>query len=540
MYSSILQSELLGDAASVLSNSVTNTPTTPRKGTSVTVPSTPHSANKRVQQFNPQASQSPYYGPAITTDHCSANLTSAISPGPRSSNYVITPKHMRQAHFNSVSSSPCASRRKLFPTAGTPTKGTNSITTPTKYSLSSFSPTSPSVSGTRRRSTYLEQFFQSTMSTSPSSHGLSSSPRPRTSQIIQAAMALKPRSIAKSPYKVLDAPELQDDFYLNLVDWSAGNILGVGLGGCVYLWDAGSSKVTKLCDLSVPPVAAAAATAGGVIPSGDTVTSLNWNPRGNLVAIGTNKGIVELWDVQAEKRVQELKGHESRNILTTGSRDRKYAFCLYFILFHLFSRYPNRTRHLKESHPASHQHRQEVCGLKWSCPPTNDNLLASGGNDNKLLIWDRANLKEPVHTFRDHQACCQGDRKIRFWNTSSTGNSGGGGGAAAAALSVVNTNSQVCNLAWSRNEDEIVSTHGFSQNQVVVWKVSTGADGKSPELSTLATLTGHTMRVLYLAVSPDNQNIVTGAGDETLRFWSVFGKSRRRKDNELNHEQMIR
>lgn len=30
-------------------------------------------------------------------------------------------------------------------------------------------------------------------------------------------------------------------------------------------------------------------------------------------------------------------------------------------------------------------------------------------------------------------------------------------------------------------------------------------------------------RVLYLALSPDGQTIVTGAGDETLRFWNVFG-----------------
>jgi WD40 repeat protein len=29
-------------------------------------------------------------------------------------------------------------------------------------------------------------------------------------------------------------------------------------------------------------------------------------------------------------------------------------------------------------------------------------------------------------------------------------------------------------------------------------------------------------RVLYLAVAPDGQTIVTGAGDETLRFWSMF------------------
>ena len=34
------------------------------------------------------------------------------------------------------------------------------------------------------------------------------------------------------------------------------------------------------------------------------------------------------------------------------------------------------------------------------------------------------------------------------------------------------------------------------------------------------------MRVLYLATSPDGQTIVTGAGDETLRFWSVFPSAR--------------
>lgn len=52
------------------------------------------------------------------------------------------------------------------------------------------------------------------------------------------------RKISKIPFKVLDAPELQDDFYLNLVDWSAGNLLSVGLGACVYLWSACTSQVS--------------------------------------------------------------------------------------------------------------------------------------------------------------------------------------------------------------------------------------------------------------------------------------------------------
>lgn len=37
------------------------------------------------------------------------------------------------------------------------------------------------------------------------------------------------RRIASTPYKILDAPNLCDDFYLNLVDWSSSNVLAVAL-----------------------------------------------------------------------------------------------------------------------------------------------------------------------------------------------------------------------------------------------------------------------------------------------------------------------
>ena len=75
-----------------------------------------------------------------------------------------------------------------------------------------------------------------------------------------------PRAVAKVPYKVLDAPDLADDFYLNLVDWGSQHTLGVGLGSCVYMWNATSGRVTKLCELA-----------------DDTVTSVNWIQRVSLV-----------------------------------------------------------------------------------------------------------------------------------------------------------------------------------------------------------------------------------------------------------------
>jgi cell division cycle 20-like protein 1 (cofactor of APC complex) len=165
-------------------------------------------------------------------------------------------------------------------------------------------------------------------------------------------------------------------------------------------------------------------------------------------------------------------------------------------------------------------HKQEVCGLKWS---PDERMLASGGNDNKLFVWalNHGNPSDPLCRFADHAAAVKAvawsphqhgllasgggtaDRNIRFWNCLS-----------GMPLHRIDTGSQVCNLAWSRNVNEIVSTHGYSLNQIIVWRY--------PSMQKVATLTGHSFRVLYLALSPDGQSIVTGAGDETLRFWQIF------------------
>lgn len=71
-----------------------------------------------------------------------------------------------------------------------------------------------------------------------------------------------------------------------------------------------------------------------------------------------------------------------------------------------------------------------------------------------------------------------------------------------------------------------MSTHGYSDNAIVVWKY--------PSMKKVATLTGHSMRVLYLAMSPDGETIVTGAGDETLRFWKVFPPKIGTKETEIS------
>eukprot|EP00817_Percolomonadidae_sp_ATCC50343_P006878 CAMPEP_0117431406 /NCGR_PEP_ID=MMETSP0758-20121206/10922_1 /TAXON_ID=63605 /ORGANISM="Percolomonas cosmopolitus, Strain AE-1 (ATCC 50343)" /LENGTH=608 /DNA_ID=CAMNT_0005220347 /DNA_START=248 /DNA_END=2071 /DNA_ORIENTATION=- len=309
-----------------------------------------------------------------------------------------------------------------------------------------------------------------------------------------AASNANQRKIPTSPIKLLDAPNLQDDFYLNLVDWGKENVLSVGLYDSVYLWNASNAKVLKLCTLR-----------------NNLITSVSWNDNGNILAVGNAKGTIELWDVTKSKCFHTYEGHTARvgclswnaNFLSSGSRDNS--------IIHRDMRQASSVFKLQS-------HKQEVCGLKWS---PDGNYLASGGNDNKLFVWQPQHKLSPSLRFADHRAAVKGiawsphqhgllasgggtaDRCIRFWNVVS-----------GQPLHYVDTGSQVCNIAWSKNVNELVSTHGFSQNQIVVWDY--------PTMTSKATLTGHSLRVLYLSVSPDGQTIVTGAGDETLRIWNVF------------------
>lgn len=92
-------------------------------------------------------------------------------------------------------------------------------------------------------------------------------------------MEQKKRVINKTPYKILDAPNLQDDFYLNLVDWSVQNVLGVALNNSVYLWNGNNNKVNKLME------------------SNQNISSINWNKKGNIISIGMNDGRIQLFDI---------------------------------------------------------------------------------------------------------------------------------------------------------------------------------------------------------------------------------------------------
>lgn len=57
------------------------------------------------------------------------------------------------------------------------------------------------------------------------------------------------RPVPTKPSRILDAPDIVDDYYLNLLSWSSTNVLAVALANNVYLWNAATNEVSELLQL---------------------------------------------------------------------------------------------------------------------------------------------------------------------------------------------------------------------------------------------------------------------------------------------------
>ena len=343
------------------------------------------------------------------------------------------------------------------------------------------------------------------------------------------------RKIPKTPFRVLDAPNLIDDYYLNLLDWGKENIIAVALSDEIYLWNDTKAKASLLMTY----------TNNNSISediSNNIITSLSWMENGINLGIGLPDGIIQLWDINKKIKIREIFAHNNRvsclswnnNILSSGSKDR------YIKNFDIRIKVPEISKIKK--------HKQEVCSLKYSIE---GDLLASGGNDNMAYIWDIRNLKNNIFNFlfnentknsyeikpysinNLHQAAV----KAMNWCPWKRHVLGTGGGSKDKSIKIyscdcnkliknINTGSQVCSLIWNEKEKEIISSHGFNKNQIIIWNYE-----KSKKI---CELKGHMNRVLYMTKSPDENVICSGSGDETLRFWKI--NEDKKRINKYNEE----
>ena len=290
-----------------------------------------------------------------------------------------------------------------------------------------------------------------------------------------APKAANTRAVPTTPEKILDAPDMLNDFYLHLMDWSSTNLMAVALSAGVYIWNAADGGIEQLCQREAEE---------------EYVSSVAWLKQGNVLAVGDSCGVVQLWDAATSKLMRSMGGHGDRvacldwaqHLLASGGRDGAVV--------------------LHDVRVAEHEvgrlcgHQQEVCGLTWA---GDGRTLASGGNDNCVQLWSLVGGEQPLSTITAHQVrfivdyryylgkykfisfCAQSavkavswcpwqagilataggtvDRTVRVWNT-----------ASMTQLQHTDTGSQVSSIAWNAEYREMITGHGFSHNQLTVWK----------------------------------------------------------------------
>ncbi|QLL34970.1 hypothetical protein HG536_0H03450 [Torulaspora globosa] len=320
---------------------------------------------------------------------------------------------------------------------------------------------------------------------------------------------VKLRKINSNPERILDAPGYQDDFYLNLLSWSSKNVLAIALETALYLWNGSSGDVTMMVDYETTKI-----------------TSVIWSDDDCHISIGKEDGNTEIWDVETLSLVRTMRsglgvriGAQSwlETLVAIGCRSGEIQINDVRIKQHVVSTWE--------------EHSGEVCGLSYR----NDGLqLASGGNDNTVMIWD-TRVSMPQWIKRNHTAAVkalswcpfipnllasgggQTDKHIHFWNT-----------ATGANVGTISTGSQVSSLHWGQSYSgssgsmnrEIVATGGSPTNAISIFNYDT-------KYKVAEIMHAHESRICCSQLSPDGTTLATVGGDENLKFYKVFEPRRR-------------
>ena len=208
--------------------------------------------------------------------------------------------------------------------------------------------------------------------------------------------------------------------------------------------------------------------------------------QGTTLAVGTLSGRLHIYDSSTLQLTRTYeRAHAQRigalswnsHILSSGSRDR--------MVHHRDVREAG-TRPFKRCQG----HRQEVCGLRWSGDGgPQAATLASGGNDNKVCIWDLRGSKRPGGL---------GGTPGRVGNV--PGSSNGGDDGDTPLWKFHEHTAAVKALAWDPHVSGVLATGGGTADKHIrFWNVQTGtmlseidtgsqvSDGRSPLYKMLLT-----------------------------------------------------
>ncbi|CCD24563.1 Ama1p NDAI_0D02490 [Naumovozyma dairenensis CBS 421] len=375
-----------------------------------------------------------------------------------------------------------------------------------------------------------------------------------------------------SPYKVLDAPSLRNDFYSNLISWSnrTNNVL-VALGCSVYLWSESFGALQILNQKFLND------------RNKDLVTCVSFdstNSSSNIYdstyfLVGTKNGSLLLFDQfislnflldnNFNKKKSNDDNTEDKRLLKPISQfDSTASSCFCCIQWISNSKFlvgddsgsitffkiNNTNIEFLNKFKAQNQ---QVCGMLY-CSfflffsllvfftnfynlflllgisiNSNNSLLAVGGNDNSCTLWNIENIYKPEFKFiLPHLAAVKAvtfcpwsssllatgggskDRKIKFWHTKT-----------GILLNEFKTCGQVTSLIWSKSKKQIVATFGFNDTEnPTLLKVYS----YPKMIEILQVKSPAPLRVLTAVLSPSSTSICIAANDETIRFYKLWSE----------------
>ena len=238
-----------------------------------------------------------------------------------------------------------------------------------------------------------------------------------------------------------------------------------------------------------------------------SILSVAFSPNGKLLAVGSGRGEILVWQVADGKQLLRCKGHTSwvwsvtfspdGRMLASGSTDQTVKLwdvttgrCLKTLRGHT-----NRVRSLAFS--------------------SDGRTLVSGSEDHTVRLWD-VNTGQRLRTLQGHTdwvrsvtfspdgetlASGSNDRTVKLWNV----------GTGQCLNTLRGHADRVASISFS--PDGSILASGSEDHTVRLWEVSTGQSRR--------ILREHRDRVRSVAFDPDGRVLASGGDDQTVRLWDV-------------------
>lgn len=246
------------------------------------------------------------------------------------------------------------------------------------------------------------------------------------------------------------------------------------------------------------------------------IWSLTYHPDGQRIATGSDDQTVRIWDVTDGKCLEIIQGYTNsiKSIQFTPNGKK------------LVSAHQDCT--VKIWDVFTHQH---LCTLKGHDSPMlsvalhpDGGLIASGSEDGTIKIWD-FNKNKCLHTIREHTSNVWGisfspdgqlfasgsyDKTIKIWRLDQK----------ICIYTLKGYDDQIGTVTFN-SEGSLLATAG--ESVVEIWDVASG--------NCLYVLEEeeHKGRIKSVAFSPDNQLLVAGSTDKTIKIWDLHNRQLIRK-----------